>query len=129
MAEQKVAPNLLTFNAVLKALRRCGALGKSQAFPVMSEMKALSIGLLGDQDVFEWRVLHYCAVNNPLLSLVSDPSLASYNHVLSIFYKTGLPITFLSILKLNVHGNVIHFPSCFALQAPRFRAKKTSYRK
>ncbi|XP_067240770.1 small ribosomal subunit protein mS39 [Chanodichthys erythropterus] len=64
MAEQKVKPNLLTFNAVLKALRRCGALGKSQAFPVISEMKALSI----------------------------EPSLASYNHVLSIFYKTGAPI-------------------------------------
>uniref|UniRef100_A0A673L2P9 Small ribosomal subunit protein mS39 n=1 Tax=Sinocyclocheilus rhinocerous TaxID=307959 RepID=A0A673L2P9_9TELE len=46
MAEQKVKPNLLTLNAVLKALRRCGTLGKSQAFPVISEMKALSIGPL-----------------------------------------------------------------------------------
>uniref|UniRef100_A0A671SAH1 Small ribosomal subunit protein mS39 n=1 Tax=Sinocyclocheilus anshuiensis TaxID=1608454 RepID=A0A671SAH1_9TELE len=64
MAEQKVKPNLLTLNAVLKALRRCGTLGKSQAFPVISEMKALSI----------------------------DPSLASYNHLLAIFYKTGAPI-------------------------------------
>ncbi|XP_051515000.1 pentatricopeptide repeat domain-containing protein 3, mitochondrial [Myxocyprinus asiaticus] len=64
MSEQKVKPNLLTLNAVLKALRRCGALGKSQAFPVISEMKALSI----------------------------DPSLASYNHVLSIFYKAGVPV-------------------------------------
>lgn len=64
MAEQKVKPNLLTFNGVLKALRRCGALGKSQAFPVMSEMKALNI----------------------------DPSLASYGHVLNIFYKTGVPV-------------------------------------
>uniref|UniRef100_A0A673L2K9 Small ribosomal subunit protein mS39 n=1 Tax=Sinocyclocheilus rhinocerous TaxID=307959 RepID=A0A673L2K9_9TELE len=63
MAEQKVKPNLLTLNAVLKALRRCGTLGKSQAFPVISEMKALSI----------------------------DPSLASYNHLLGIFYKPGAP--------------------------------------
>uniref|UniRef100_A0A672JTU6 Small ribosomal subunit protein mS39 n=1 Tax=Sinocyclocheilus grahami TaxID=75366 RepID=A0A672JTU6_SINGR len=46
MAEQKVKPNLLTLNAVLKALRHCGTLGKSQAFPVISEMKALSIGPL-----------------------------------------------------------------------------------
>uniref|UniRef100_A0A9J7ZHJ0 Small ribosomal subunit protein mS39 n=1 Tax=Cyprinus carpio carpio TaxID=630221 RepID=A0A9J7ZHJ0_CYPCA len=61
MAEQKVKPNLLTLNAVLKALRRCGTVGKSQAFPVISEMRALSI----------------------------DPSLASYNHLLSIFYKPG----------------------------------------
>uniref|UniRef100_A0A672JTI4 Small ribosomal subunit protein mS39 n=1 Tax=Sinocyclocheilus grahami TaxID=75366 RepID=A0A672JTI4_SINGR len=63
MAEQKVKPNLLTLNAVLKALRHCGTLGKSQAFPVISEMKALSI----------------------------DPSLASYNHLLNIFYKPGAP--------------------------------------
>uniref|UniRef100_A0A8C1R1Y4 Small ribosomal subunit protein mS39 n=1 Tax=Cyprinus carpio TaxID=7962 RepID=A0A8C1R1Y4_CYPCA len=59
MAEQKVKPNLLTLNAVLKALRRCGTVGKSQAFPVISEMKALSI----------------------------DLSLASYSHLLAIFYK------------------------------------------
>uniref|UniRef100_A0A8C1T271 Small ribosomal subunit protein mS39 n=1 Tax=Cyprinus carpio TaxID=7962 RepID=A0A8C1T271_CYPCA len=62
MAEQKVKPNLLTLNAVLKALRRCGTVGKSQAFPVISEMRALSI----------------------------DPSLASYNHLLSIFYKPDI---------------------------------------
>ncbi|KAL0176756.1 hypothetical protein M9458_029086, partial [Cirrhinus mrigala] len=43
MAEQKVKPNLLTLNTVLKTLRRCGTLGKSQAFPVISEMKALSV--------------------------------------------------------------------------------------
>uniref|UniRef100_A0A8C1KEQ8 Pentatricopeptide repeat domain 3 n=1 Tax=Cyprinus carpio TaxID=7962 RepID=A0A8C1KEQ8_CYPCA len=61
--KQKVKPNLLTLNAVLKALRRCGTVGKSQAFPVISEMRALSI----------------------------DPSLASYNHLLSIFYKPGAP--------------------------------------
>uniref|UniRef100_A0A671NUL3 Small ribosomal subunit protein mS39 n=1 Tax=Sinocyclocheilus anshuiensis TaxID=1608454 RepID=A0A671NUL3_9TELE len=61
LAEQKIKPNLLTLNGVLKALRRCGTLGKSQAFPVLSEMKALSI----------------------------DPSLASYNHLLGIFYKPG----------------------------------------
>ncbi|XP_056124920.1 pentatricopeptide repeat domain-containing protein 3, mitochondrial isoform X2 [Rhinichthys klamathensis goyatoka] len=64
MAEQKVKPNLLTFNAVLKALRRCGSLGKSQAFPVISEMKALKI----------------------------EPCLASYGHVLNIFYKTGATV-------------------------------------
>uniref|UniRef100_A0A3B4CP79 Small ribosomal subunit protein mS39 n=1 Tax=Pygocentrus nattereri TaxID=42514 RepID=A0A3B4CP79_PYGNA len=43
MAEQKVKPTLLTFNAVLKALRRCGSLGRTQAFPVINEMKALGI--------------------------------------------------------------------------------------
>uniref|UniRef100_A0AAR2ILE8 Small ribosomal subunit protein mS39 n=1 Tax=Pygocentrus nattereri TaxID=42514 RepID=A0AAR2ILE8_PYGNA len=61
MAEQKVKPTLLTFNAVLKALRRCGSLGRTQAFPVINEMKALGIA----------------------------PSLATYDHVLGIFYKAG----------------------------------------
>uniref|UniRef100_A0A4W4F5W6 Small ribosomal subunit protein mS39 n=1 Tax=Electrophorus electricus TaxID=8005 RepID=A0A4W4F5W6_ELEEL len=61
MAYQKVKPNVLTFNAVLKALQRCGALGRVQAFPVLNEMKALGIA----------------------------PSLASYDHFLGIFYKAG----------------------------------------
>ncbi|KAK1804158.1 hypothetical protein P4O66_020199, partial [Electrophorus voltai] len=61
MAYQKVKPNVLTFNAVLKALQRCGALGRVQAFPVLNEMKALGIA----------------------------PSLASYDHFLGIFYKAA----------------------------------------
>ncbi|XP_071384612.1 small ribosomal subunit protein mS39 [Centroberyx affinis] len=59
MSQQKVQPNLLTFNCVLKALRRCGALAKTQALHTLSEMKALGIA----------------------------PSLASFSHVLTIFYK------------------------------------------
>uniref|UniRef100_A0A671WR39 Small ribosomal subunit protein mS39 n=1 Tax=Sparus aurata TaxID=8175 RepID=A0A671WR39_SPAAU len=59
MSQQKVQPNLMTFNCVLKALRRCGSLGKSQALQTLSEMKALQIA----------------------------PSLASYSHILAIFYK------------------------------------------
>ncbi|XP_036406703.1 pentatricopeptide repeat domain-containing protein 3, mitochondrial [Megalops cyprinoides] len=59
MEEQKVQPNLLTFNAVLKSLRRCGTHGRAQALHTLSEMKALGI----------------------------EPSLASYAHVLGIFYK------------------------------------------
>ncbi|KAI5104991.1 pentatricopeptide repeat domain-containing protein 3, mitochondrial precursor [Silurus meridionalis] len=61
MAQQKVKPNLLTFNSVLKALRRCGSLARTQAFPVLNEMKALGIG----------------------------PSLATYDHILGIFYKSA----------------------------------------
>ncbi|XP_030621674.1 small ribosomal subunit protein mS39 [Chanos chanos] len=63
MAEQKVNPNLLTFNAVLKSLRRCGSLARTQAFLIISEMKALGI----------------------------VPSLATYSHVLGIFYKAASP--------------------------------------
>ncbi|XP_030595144.1 small ribosomal subunit protein mS39 isoform X2 [Archocentrus centrarchus] len=61
MNQQKVRPNLLTFNSVLKALRRCGFLAKTQALHVLNEMKALGIA----------------------------PSLASYDHILAVFYKSA----------------------------------------
>ncbi|XP_059918096.1 small ribosomal subunit protein mS39 [Gadus macrocephalus] len=61
MNQQKVQPNLQTFNNVLKVLRRCGALAKSISLQTLSEMKALGIA----------------------------PSLASFNHLLAIFYKGG----------------------------------------
>uniref|UniRef100_A0AAQ5YD77 Small ribosomal subunit protein mS39 n=2 Tax=Amphiprion ocellaris TaxID=80972 RepID=A0AAQ5YD77_AMPOC len=61
MNEQKIRPNLLTFNSVLKALRRCGFLAKTQALHTLSEMKALGIA----------------------------PSLASYEHMLAIFHRSG----------------------------------------
>ncbi|XP_060783415.1 small ribosomal subunit protein mS39 isoform X1 [Neoarius graeffei] len=61
MAQQKVKPNLLTFNTVLKVLRRCGSLARVQAFPILNEMKALGI----------------------------EPSLATYDHILGIFYKAA----------------------------------------
>ncbi|XP_065489669.1 small ribosomal subunit protein mS39 [Caloenas nicobarica] len=59
MAQQKVQPNLLTFNALLKTLRRCGGVGRSMSLSVIKEMEALDI----------------------------EPSLATYNHLLSILYK------------------------------------------
>ncbi|KAM9357148.1 small ribosomal subunit protein mS39 [Symphorus nematophorus] len=61
MSQQKVQPNLLTFNSVLRALKRCGFLAKSQALLLLNEMKAVGIA----------------------------PSLASYNHLLGVFFKTG----------------------------------------
>ncbi|XP_069571831.1 small ribosomal subunit protein mS39 [Brachyistius frenatus] len=60
MSQQKVRPNLLTFNSVLKALRRCGFLAKTQALHTLNEMKAVGI----------------------------PPSLASFDHLLAIFYKS-----------------------------------------
>uniref|UniRef100_A0AAX7TYP9 Small ribosomal subunit protein mS39 n=1 Tax=Astatotilapia calliptera TaxID=8154 RepID=A0AAX7TYP9_ASTCA len=63
MNQQKVRPDLLTFNSVLKALRRCGFLAKTQALHTLNEMKALGIA----------------------------PSLASYDHILAVFYKSGSP--------------------------------------
>lgn len=44
MVQQEVQPNLLTFNAVLKTLRRCGGIGRSVAISVLKEMEALKIG-------------------------------------------------------------------------------------
>ncbi|XP_066484243.1 small ribosomal subunit protein mS39 isoform X2 [Tiliqua scincoides] len=62
MAQQKVQPNLLTFNSVLKTLRRCGALGRGVSLQVLSEMNALNI----------------------------EPSLATFDHILGIFYKSAI---------------------------------------
>ncbi|KAK0676002.1 PTCD3 protein, partial [Pygoscelis papua] len=59
MAQQEVQPNLLTFNALLKTLRRCGGVGRSVALLVIKEMEALDI----------------------------EPSLATYDHLLFIFYR------------------------------------------
>ncbi|NXD62156.1 PTCD3 protein, partial [Eolophus roseicapillus] len=59
MAQQEVQPNLLTFNAVLKTLRRCGGLGRNMSLLVIKEMEALGI----------------------------EPSLATYEHLLFMFYR------------------------------------------
>ncbi|XP_076596000.1 small ribosomal subunit protein mS39 isoform X1 [Chaetodon auriga] len=61
MSQQKVQPNLMTFNSVLQALKRCGLLARTQAGHTLSEMIALGIA----------------------------PSLASYNHILAIFSKAA----------------------------------------
>ncbi|NXV84493.1 PTCD3 protein, partial [Calonectris borealis] len=60
MAQQEVQPNLLTFNALLKTLRRCGGVGRSMSLLVIKEMEALDI----------------------------EPSLATYDHLLFIFYRS-----------------------------------------
>ncbi|XP_018423938.1 PREDICTED: pentatricopeptide repeat domain-containing protein 3, mitochondrial [Nanorana parkeri] len=57
MVQQKVQPNLLTFNAILNSLRRTGL--KGMAMQTVNEMKALNI----------------------------EPSLATFTHLLAIFYK------------------------------------------
>ncbi|KFP11171.1 hypothetical protein Z169_05298, partial [Egretta garzetta] len=59
MAQQEVQPNLLTFNALLKTLRRCGGVGRSMSLSVLKEMEALDI----------------------------EPSLATYDHLLFTFYR------------------------------------------
>uniref|UniRef100_A0A8C5GL79 Small ribosomal subunit protein mS39 n=1 Tax=Gouania willdenowi TaxID=441366 RepID=A0A8C5GL79_GOUWI len=48
MNEQKIRPNLQTFNNVLKALRRSGLYVRTQAVQVLNEMKAVGIGKAED---------------------------------------------------------------------------------
>uniref|UniRef100_A0ACB8EU57 Uncharacterized protein n=1 Tax=Sphaerodactylus townsendi TaxID=933632 RepID=A0ACB8EU57_9SAUR len=62
MAQQNVQPNLLTFNSVMKVLAQCGSLGRSLALQTLSEMRALNI----------------------------EPSLATYDYLLSVFYKSAI---------------------------------------
>ncbi|NWW97304.1 PTCD3 protein, partial [Rhynochetos jubatus] len=70
MTQQEVQPNLLTFNALLKTLRRCGGVGRSVALLVVKEMEALGI----------------------------EPSLATYDHLLFIFYR-GVDLSSSSIMS------------------------------
>jgi len=44
MVQQEVQPNLLTFNSLLKTLRRCGGVGRSMSLLAIKEMEALDIG-------------------------------------------------------------------------------------
>ncbi|XP_075336965.1 small ribosomal subunit protein mS39 [Odontesthes bonariensis] len=61
MNQQKVHPNLLTFNSTLKSLRRCGYMAKTQAPHTLNEMRALGIA----------------------------PSLATYDHIVAVFFKSA----------------------------------------
>lgn len=44
MNQMSIRPDLLTFNSVLKVLRRCGYLSRTYAPQILNEMKALGIG-------------------------------------------------------------------------------------
>ncbi|XP_056410371.1 pentatricopeptide repeat domain-containing protein 3, mitochondrial isoform X2 [Hyla sarda] len=61
MVQQNVKPNLLTFNSVMKSLRKMGSAVKGMAMQTLMEMKALNI----------------------------EPSLSTYSHLLGVFYKPG----------------------------------------
>uniref|UniRef100_A0A8C0KTR5 Small ribosomal subunit protein mS39 n=1 Tax=Canis lupus dingo TaxID=286419 RepID=A0A8C0KTR5_CANLU len=63
MAAQKVKPNLQTFNTILKCLRRFQAFGRLPALQTFREMKAIGI----------------------------EPSLATYHHVIQLFYHHENP--------------------------------------
>ncbi|KAM9850162.1 LOW QUALITY PROTEIN: small ribosomal subunit protein mS39 [Aulostomus maculatus] len=61
MKQQKIQPNLQTFNNILAAMKGNAYLGTKEALYILNEMKAIGI----------------------------EPSLASYNSFLAIFYRGG----------------------------------------
>nr|AAI15435.1 Pentatricopeptide repeat domain 3 [Mus musculus] len=62
MVAQKVKPNLQTFNTILKGLRKCYSLGRIPALQILREMKHIGI----------------------------EPSLATYHHIIHLFYPRDL---------------------------------------
>ncbi|XP_021020134.1 pentatricopeptide repeat domain-containing protein 3, mitochondrial [Mus caroli] len=62
MVAQKVKPNLQTFNTILKGLRKSYSLGRITALQILREMKHIGI----------------------------EPSLATYHHIIHLFYPRGL---------------------------------------
>ncbi|KAM9062377.1 pentatricopeptide repeat domain-containing protein 3, mitochondrial isoform X1 [Sarcophilus harrisii] len=84
MTEQKVKPNLQTFNAIFRVLRKLPYFGKVLALQTLCEMKALNI----------------------------EPSLSTYHYILEIFYKSapGVKIssTHISDILTELQGKKLH---------------------
>ncbi|XP_076423036.1 small ribosomal subunit protein mS39 isoform X1 [Peromyscus maniculatus bairdii] len=74
MLAQKVKPNLQTFHAVLKYLRKFYALGRLPALQTLREMKHLGI----------------------------EPSLATYHHIINLFYQRGNTIKVPSLIIYDI---------------------------
>lgn len=74
MVAQKVKPNLQTFNAVLKFLRKFYMLGRLPALQTLREMKYLGI----------------------------EPSLATYHHIIHLFYHRGSTIKTPSLIIYDI---------------------------
>ncbi|XP_052576351.1 pentatricopeptide repeat domain-containing protein 3, mitochondrial isoform X2 [Peromyscus californicus insignis] len=74
MLAQKVKPNLQTFNAVLKHLRKFYAIGRLPALQTLREMKHLGI----------------------------EPSLATYHHIIYLFYQRGNTVKVPSLIIYDI---------------------------
>ncbi|KAL1768175.1 pentatricopeptide repeat domain-containing protein 3, mitochondrial isoform X1 [Sigmodon hispidus] len=74
MVAQKVKPNLQTFNAVLKGLRKAYLFGKVPALQTLREMKYLGI----------------------------EPSLATYHHIIHVFYQQGSSLKIPSLIIYDI---------------------------
>nr|XP_048278590.1 pentatricopeptide repeat domain-containing protein 3, mitochondrial isoform X2 [Myodes glareolus] len=74
MVAQKVKPNLQTFNAVLKGLRKFYLLGRLPALQTLREMKYIGI----------------------------EPSLATYHHIIHLFYQRANAIKTPSLIIYDI---------------------------
>ncbi|CAO2605383.1 Pentatricopeptide repeat domain-containing protein 3, mitochondrial, partial [Lemmus lemmus] len=74
MVSQKVKPNLQTFNAVLKGLRKFYLLGRLPALQTLREMKYIGI----------------------------EPSLATYHHIIHLFYQRANAIKTPSLIIYDI---------------------------
>uniref|UniRef100_A0A673CGA8 Small ribosomal subunit protein mS39 n=1 Tax=Sphaeramia orbicularis TaxID=375764 RepID=A0A673CGA8_9TELE len=93
MNQQKIQPTLQTFNSVLKALRRCGFLAKTQALHTLSEMKALGID---NKDLELGYKVHALVEVGENRRLVGDP------YQQSIYYGR-----FFNLLCMMEHADVV----------------------
>ncbi|GAB1290923.1 Pentatricopeptide repeat domain-containing protein 3, mitochondrial [Apodemus speciosus] len=74
MVAQKVKPNLQTFNTILKCLRKFYSFGRLQALQILREMKHIGV----------------------------EPSLATYHHILHLFYPRGSSIKMPSLIIYDI---------------------------
>uniref|UniRef100_A0A8I6ANP8 Small ribosomal subunit protein mS39 n=1 Tax=Rattus norvegicus TaxID=10116 RepID=A0A8I6ANP8_RAT len=74
MVAQKVKPNLQTFNTTLKCLRKFHSLGRLPALQILREMKHIGI----------------------------EPSLATYHHIIHLFYPRGSSIKIPSLIIYDI---------------------------
>uniref|UniRef100_A0A8C5AY32 Small ribosomal subunit protein mS39 n=1 Tax=Gadus morhua TaxID=8049 RepID=A0A8C5AY32_GADMO len=110
MSQQKVQPNLQTFNNVLKVLRRCGALAKSISLQTLSEMKALGI-VLTNSPVLPSLCNHQCLETKDMKLGYKVQSLVGVGdnwRLLGDSYQQGMfYYRFFSLLCLMEHVDVV----------------------
>ncbi|XP_074052867.1 small ribosomal subunit protein mS39 isoform X2 [Macrotis lagotis] len=78
MTEQKVKPNLQTFNTILRTLRKMGSFGRIPALQTLCEMKALNI----------------------------EPSLSTFHYLLELFYKSAPSVKISPALIIDIIGEL-----------------------
>uniref|UniRef100_A0A2I3GXM6 Small ribosomal subunit protein mS39 n=1 Tax=Nomascus leucogenys TaxID=61853 RepID=A0A2I3GXM6_NOMLE len=102
MVAQKMKPNLQTFNAILKCLRRFYVLARLPALQILREMKAIRI----------------------------EPSLATYHHIIQLFYQPGSPskgssFIIYDIMTMRVSSSLRNLELAYQIHGHRTRLHVT----